>query len=672
MLSTSINNAADSLIPSLAVIRASQPLEYQAARLSLPVVPATSRQCSLTQIPFGVHLEPFGPAQPEYEELEPGRCPKCGGFLVKYECVICETLGIGTFDMYFGQPEKSERCTVLAIEESEIANVQHVLSQMHNETSTTGRIVLLTYDHKSVQFYDSRMSGRTVIMADLEDPFVPLPLESLTFSSDEFFGSFIGNIGQLQNDYKPKSSAIRVGFPVIETVLEVAFQILSSNSISSGRVISIVKSLAPHKSQESEDKIMEAPQKYLEFARKFSENSISFDLFAFSGNINNLSRICQLTGGNEYFYTQYTTERDEPIFFVDLKRSLVTTGNHYNATLELKCSRGIQVKQYLGSLTTINNIAHIGCLNAQTGIDIELDYQGKSPLQDVPRFQAIIVYTDGATGQRRIRIINFVACELSMSYKTIVSAADQYTILSLLVRSTHARLFDFTRTELREKLQEKLVNILAAYRINSNDNGTGSTEPATQLVLPVSLNVLAVHLLGVINSPLLRPVRLQDDTRIHFGQQLVRSSLYQMSLALYPRVVGLSGLGNQYDIKPVSSLLVDDIFMVYDGLRLPFIYVPRQVNPEVVAELFGTADVLSLKAYNTQLPVLQTPVNVYARRLLGELSATKFQLAREELDGASYYVYGIMVEDGYVSFLNNLHLQVREYVNLKGSWNVWS
>jgi hypothetical protein len=671
---SSINSIADSLLPSLAAIRKNHPLEYQVARLSLPTVPATSRQCGLAQIPFGVHLEPFGPAQPDYDELEPARCSKCGGLLVKYECVICESLGLGTFDMKLGSDSSHEpgSCTILTIEVSELAKVQSVFSRLHGNDNITGRIVLLTYDHNSVHFYESGMSGRMVIMSDLEDPFVPLPLDSLAFNPDEFFGSFISNTGYLQNNNEPATSRIKAEIPVVETVLEVASQLLNSSTGSIGKVISIVRLLAPHKSQENEELLMQAPQKYLNLASKFSKKGISLDLFAFGGNINILSQVCQLTGGTEFFYPQYTAERDELIFLDALTHSISAAGNYYNATLELKCSPGIRVKRYLGNLTTRNGVAHIGCLDAQTGIVVELYYQGKSPLQHTPRFQAILVYTDGATRHRRIRIINFVAQKLSMSYNKIVNAADQYAVLSLLVRGTLASLFELTRTELRDQVQQKLVSMLAAYRINSGGGEAGNTEPSTQLVLPASLNVLAVHILGFMNSPLLRSVRLQDDSRIHFGQQLVRSSVYQLSLALYPRVMGLSGLDGQYDTKPVKLLLVNDIFVVYDGLRLPFIYVPRQVIPELVAELFGTADVLALEAYDTQLPVLETPVNEYARRLLIELSAKGFQLAREELDGATYYIYGLMVEDEYVSFLNELHYNVRDYIESKSNWNVWN
>ena len=671
---SSINSMAESLLPSLAAIRKNHPLENQAARLSLPIVPATSRQCGLAKIPFGVHLEPFGPTQTDYEELEPARCSKCEAFLVKYECVICESLGVGTFDMKLDRDtsHEPENCTILTVEVSELSKVQSVLSKLHGNNNITGRIVLLTYDHNSVQFYESRTSGWMVIMNDIDDPFVPLPLDSLAFNPDEFFGSFINNIGHLRNDNGPATSRITPGIPVVETVLKVAAKLLNNNAGSISKVISIVRHLAPHKSQENEELLMKASQKYLDLAGQFSEKGISLDLFAFGGNINNLSQVCQLTGGTEYFYPQYTAERDELLFLDDLICSITEAGNYYNATLELKCSPGIHVKHYLGNLTTRNGVAHIGCLNAKTGIGIELDYRGKYPLQDIPRFQAILVYTNGATRHRRIRIINFVARELSMSYNKIVNGADQYAILSLLVRGTLARLFELARKELRDQVQQQLVSILVAYRINSGGGEAGSTEPSTQLVFPASLNVLAVHILGFMNSPLLRLIRLQDDSRIHFGQQLVRSSINQLSLALYPRVLGLSGLGDQYDTKPVRTLLVNDVFVVYDGLRLPFIYVPRQVNPELVADVFGTADVLALGAYDTQLPVLDTPVNEYARKLLAEFGGKGFQLAREELDGATYYIYGLMVEDEYISFLNELHYNVRDYIESKNNWNVWN
>lgn len=122
-----------------------------------------------------------------------------------------------------------------------------------------------------------------------------------------------------------------------------------------------------------------------------------------------LGHVAAVTGGETYFYPNYTTPRDVLRLSQEIKHT-VTRETGYQALMKVRCSNGLQVSSYHGNFLQHNFGADLefGVIDADKAIGVMFSYDGKLESKLDAHFQCALLYTT-AGGQRRVRCTNTVA-----------------------------------------------------------------------------------------------------------------------------------------------------------------------------------------------------------------------------------------------------------------------
>ena len=119
--------------------------------------------------------------------------------------------------------------------------------------------------------------------------------------------------------------------------------------------------------------------------------------------------IAAVTGGETYFYPNYTAPRDTFKLSQEIKHT-ISRETGYQALMKVRCSNGLQVSSYHGNFLQHNSGADLefGVVDADKAIAVMFSYDGKLDSKLDAHFQSALLYTT-ANGQRRVRCTNTVA-----------------------------------------------------------------------------------------------------------------------------------------------------------------------------------------------------------------------------------------------------------------------
>lgn len=300
-------------------------------------------------------------------------------------------------------------------------------------------------------------------------------------------------------------------------------------------------------------------------------------------------------------------------------------------------------------------------------------------------FQSALLYTT-TSGQRRVRCTNAVAT-ISEQARDCMRYVDQDAVLAVLAKEAAMRVPDRSLHDTRQALQDKLTEILAAYRRHHS-----GTHPATQLVMPENLKEFAMYVLGLLKSRALKGGREPSDRRSHELRLLKGLGPTALSLALYPRIIALHALDptegfadeNGYlkmprAVRASFSALDDGGAYLVDNGQTCLLWLHANVSPNLVEDLFGPghADAGALDSNLNALPALETLLNAQARNIVLALETTRaagvaLQLARQGVDGAEFEFARLLFEDrngeasSYVDWLVLLHRGVGQELSGQG------
>ncbi|KAF5093105.1 hypothetical protein D0Z00_004245 [Geotrichum galactomycetum] len=556
---------------------------------------------------------------------------------------------------------------------------------------TKAKIGIATYD-RTVQFYNlsSKLEqAQMIIMSDLEDPFVPIenglfvdPEESRFVIED-----LLDRIDLLFED-NPNDE------PVYGCALDAALKALSATG---GKVSAILSSLPsrgpgslavregnPNFLGEKAKEIFNVDSKYYEeLGKNYAISGVGLDLFLFPNthvDLTNSGYVCQRSGGHQYFYPRFVPQRDGRTFISDFSRTCEGEIG-CQAQLKVRCSTGLQVAAYYG------NFFHegwdedpiLGNIDSHSTIGVLFNYDGKlDPKLDV-HFQSALLYTS-SNGERRVRVTNLLA-SVTEQFKPAVNFVDLDATMGIIARDSITRMGEYDLKEIRERLNKRLVDVFASYRQHA-----GSSFPANHLLMPLSLRGFIIQMLALEKSIPLRDDKLSSDSRVHFGRVINSLSPDELSLFLYPRIVGLHNL-QPTDCKysenglfsmptntkaSINAMEIGGVYLAFDGQKL-VLWLHRQVSLLLLKDLFGE-HVTGLEALDpdlNELPELDTEVSRQARELIKYYSNSigvkflGFHVAREGIDNTCYEFQMLMVEDrimnsfGYVDYVSHIYRLVK-------------
>lgn len=560
------------------------------------------------------------------------------------------------------------------------------------------KIGIATYD-KTVQFFNlspKLEQAQMIVMSDLMESFVPLE-EGLFVNPKESRYVIEDLLNKLDVLYEDSSN----DQPCYGTALEVALKALretggkvtacftSLTSIGAGPLV--VRENTENFRGEKEKDLYEPDNKFYEnLAKEYATSGVGLDLFLFPSTLVDLTNsgiVCQKSGGHQYLYPRFVPQRDGRTFIADFCRSCEgEIGTQ--AQLKVRCSTGLQVAAYYGNFYNEgwDEDPIIGTVDSHTNIGILFKHDGKLDSKLDVHFQSALLYTS-SSGERRVRVTNLLA-SVTDKFKPSVNFVDLDATMGVIARDTVSRLGKTDIKSIRERLNSRLIDVFANYRLNA-----GTSFPPNQLLMPLSLWGFIAQMLSLQKTIPLRDEKISSDARIHFVRLINSMSTEELSLFLYPRIIGLhnlrstdcsyteSGLFNMpVNVKAsMEALEAGGVYFAFNGQQL-ILWIQKQVSPLLLRDLFGEyiSNVGQLESDLNELPEVDTEVSRQARNLVKYFSnkvGIRFlgiKLAREELDGACYEFLAMLVEDkfvnslGYVEYMSQIHRSVKtELENLK-------
>ena len=140
-----------------------------------------------------------------------------------------------------------------------------------------------------------------------------------------------------------------------------------------------------------------------------------------------------MTGGETYFYPNFTTPRDSFKLSQEIKHT-ITRETGYQALMKVRCSNGLQVSTYHGNFLqhTFGADLEFGVIDADKTIGVMFSYDGKLDSKLDAHFQCALLYTT-ASGQRRVRCTNTVA-SVSEGVMEGMRFVDQDAVITMIAK----------------------------------------------------------------------------------------------------------------------------------------------------------------------------------------------------------------------------------------------
>ena len=140
-----------------------------------------------------------------------------------------------------------------------------------------------------------------------------------------------------------------------------------------------------------------------------------------------------MTGGEIFFYPNYTAPRDNLKLSEEIKHAL-TRETGYQALMKVRCSNGLQVSSYHGNFLQHSFGADLefGVIDADKSVGVIFSYDGKLDSKLDAHFQCALLYTT-ASGERRVRCTNTVTSVSEGAMETM-RYIDQDAVVNIIAK----------------------------------------------------------------------------------------------------------------------------------------------------------------------------------------------------------------------------------------------
>ncbi|KAJ3185503.1 COPII coat Sec23p-Sfb3p heterodimer component [Geranomyces variabilis] len=551
------------------------------------------------------------------------------------------------------------------------------------------KIGIMTFD-KSVHFYNLSAGldqPQMMVVCDVMDMFVPLnagflvdPIESRAVIENLL--DTLPTIFQENRTHEPAlGAAVQAGHAALK---------------GTGGKLSVFQTMLPTfgpgqlKNREDaklfgteKERTLYEPQEYFwpKLGQDCAADGISVDMFLFPTSymdIATVGSVSALSGGELFVYPNFEVGRDGLRVARDLQNSLTRTFG-FDALLRVRVSNGLKVSDHFGNFYMKNvTDVEMGGIDASKAIGVAIKHDGKLDEKRESSFQAALLYTT-ATGERRIRVHNISVSNTSL-LGNVFRYADMDTTICYLCKAAVAQTVNSTLKAVRERLAEKCVKVLAAYR----KHAASSSSPG-QLILPESYKLFALYTLCVLKLKAFRGGPDQPtDIRVSSMRMLKALGVPESVPFLYPRMMQLHDLVPPYGeidergfVKLPPSIRVSKerlnpagAYVLENGQQM-IIWLGRGIPGTFLRDVFGVDTLEQIDSKMKSLPVLETPASLRTRNILARLQSERqrylyLQVVRHQMDQfGDIEFHNLLIEDqnlenlGYVDYLINVHRQIQ-------------
>lgn len=504
----------------------------------------------------------------------------------------------------------------------------------------------------------SQVEPSLLVVSDLEDPFLPLPtglLVNLTEcrSSIEQLLSRLGEMfAQNINPNNALGSALKAAHKLIGSL--------------GGKIVCLTASLPNTgfaKLEPREDRkalgtpketalLQTASSFYKSFAIECNRSQVTVDMFLFAQqyqDVASLSNLPRFTGGQTYFYPGWSASRaEDAIKFAHELGEHLSMEISLEAVLRVRASTELRMNAFYGNFfNRSSDLCSFPSFPRDQSyvIEVAVDDTINKPWVS---FQAAILHTT-CDGERRIRVIT-LALPTSSILQDIYASADQLAITAYFTQKAVEKALSSGLQEARDLVQSKLYDILHTYKKDLMTTNVGASAPlqfcANLRMLPLLVNAL------IKNVGLRKSVQIPTDMRSAALCLLSTMPIKYLIKYLHPDFFSLfdmpdeAGLPNEETGEIVlppkinlsgERLVPHGLYLIDDGQTM-FIWVGRDVVPQLCLDAFGVESTASVPSGKTEFPETDSPLNERIRAIIAKL--------REKKDAITWPSLFIIKEDG--------------------------
>eukprot|EP00252_Welwitschia_mirabilis_P006493 TRINITY_DN17387_c0_g1_i1.p1 TRINITY_DN17387_c0_g1~~TRINITY_DN17387_c0_g1_i1.p1 ORF type:complete len:1038 (+),score=215.63 TRINITY_DN17387_c0_g1_i1:303-3416(+) len=469
------------------------------------------------------------------------------------------------------------------------------------------QIGFLTFD-STLHFYNLKstlMQPQMLVVADLEEPFVPLPDDLLVNLSesrsvvesllDSLPGMFEENVN-IESAFGP---ALKSAFMVMSQLggkLLIFQNTLPSLGVGRlklrGDDMRIYGTDKEHTIRNAEDPF------YKQMAADLTKYQIGVNLYAFSDkytDLASLGTLAKYTGGQVYYYPSFLDSLHKDKFAHELTRDL-TRETAWEAVMRIRCGKGVKFSTYHGHfMLRSSDLLALPAADCDKAFAMQLVLEDTLLTTQTIFFQVALLYTS-SSGERRIRVHTMavpVVSDLGEMYRK----ADVGAVMGLLSRLAIEKTLSHKLEEARSAVQLRIVKCLREYR----NLFSVQHRLAGRLIYPESLKLLPLYGLALCKCLALRGgfADANIDERSAAGFNIMILPIKKLLKLLYPSLIRIdenllkSNVTDQNAAKafcylPLSAGKLDPtgLYLFDDGFRF-IVWLGRVLPMDFVRSLLG-------------------------------------------------------------------------------------
>ncbi|KAI0244733.1 COPII coat Sec23p-Sfb3p heterodimer component [Massospora cicadina] len=552
---------------------------------------------------------------------------------------------------------------------------------------------IVTFD-RNVHFYNLNASldqAQMLVMADPNDPFVPL---SEGFLVDPMASRHV--IEPLLDALPAMFGNNRVSEAALGAALKCAQLALASTggrifAFQSSMPASGVGAVKPRDNTKAfgtpnERSLFVGTEPFYEkLGEECVSTGVSVDLFVAANtyvDVATVGTVTSLTGGATFLYPGFNAQK----LGFTMREDVVKAARRnfgFNGVLRLRCSDGMLIDRHLGNFFMRNSSdVELAQLDSEKTVTVLLQHEGGRLDEKLDVcFQAALLYTRPG-GERRIRVHN-LSIPVTTLAGNVFKFADPDCLVNVLAKQAAMHALEDSTQAARDKLTERCVAILTAYRRNCAQG----TSPG-QLILPENLKLLPVFANAILKSKLLRSgMDVSLDVRVQQMRAWRSMPVTQSLPLLYPRLAAIHtmtpevGKPDAYGriVMPTFTRLAypflasEGAYLLENG-HVMYLWLGRRADPALLSALFGVSSLELVDPAMAELPRLDNPFSQQVVQLIAELRQLRphgmaFHLVRQQLDPSEVEFANLLTEDknlggqSYIDYLCVVHRQIQYEVS---------
>ena len=515
--------------------------------------------------------------------------------------------------MFFFCLDVSEYSLHLGLPQQVISSVKGILDYIPAQERT--RVGLMTYDTKMHFYRISEIGELTeIVVTDINDPFVPDPIESLTFNVSEDREKLDNVLDKLADwTYPQPSKQIISAGAVVEAFKNYFMKgrggrlIVFSTQLGTVGKHQLPMRNDPKAYNTDKEKLMyQSRPEYTTLGQECVNEDLCVDVFVCASSyvdVASLGSMCSQTGGDLYLYPGFTLGADAERLHYQLVR-ILTRVQGFQVVMRARVSNGLAVETYLGKYRRRGPIEmEASCVDSDKSIAIVLKHDEKLQPDTHVYLQCVILYTN-QFGQKMLRIFNGIM--LATSYiGNVIKSGDSDCLANLISKNYGSMILEQSLSAIREAWHSAMIKLLYSHR-----NTIDERNDFSKILVPESLKLLPLYCNTSMKLPVFSLSGVYVDLRLYSMHNLLSMGVHQSRLLFYPSIYSLHNILDQPqapgtltesenvtlpDLVPcsLSSLEPNGVYLINNG-EILVIYIREAASNEFIYNVFGMNTVQEL------------------------------------------------------------------------------